>query len=86
MKSLLLVCALLVAAAPAIAGVEHDPAGPQAAQHGIDGDRAKADRQDAKAASLSAAGKNKAAQNQTNNANTTRADIAADLAGCGTCH
>lgn len=81
-----LICTLLLLATPAMA--ESGSSGNQAAhaQHGIDHDRAVAARQDANAASKLAAGHTKAAQNMTNNANATRADIAADLAGCGTCH
>lgn len=81
-----LICTLLLLATPALAGPDRDPSGTRAAQHGIDGDRRTADRQDANAAAKLATGHLKAAANMAANAAATRADIAADLAGCGTCH
>lgn len=91
MKSLLLVCALMLAAGPLMAegrhrGGDRDPSSPAAAQHGIDGDRAKLARQDNSAAEKLAEGHIAKAAVAAAAADRTRADIAADLAGCPSCH
>lgn len=86
MKSLLLVCALMLAAVPVMAesGGQGSPAAK--AQHDIDHDRTYAAGRDAAAAARLAAGNVNASQRATDKANTRRADISADLAGCPTCH
>lgn len=81
MKSLLLVCALMLAAVPAMA-VNAD----NKAQHDISRDREAQGERLAKAAHDSADGETKAAAKATAKAAKIGADIAADLAGCPTCH
>lgn len=82
-KSLLLVCALTLAAGPAVAWPDHQGA---RAQHDVDHDRTVAAKQDALSAADKAAEKLKGAERAAEAAAAAHADLAADLAGCPTCH
>lgn len=80
-KSLLLICALALAAVPAFA---HDNA--DHAQRDINADRGHLAREGVAEAKAIAAGNTAAAAAHAGLAAKTSADIAHDLAGCPTCH